>query len=48
MLGEKQCIITIPEADFINHIAVFLTGAIAFPDGYAGLGEISRIKMKLI
>uniref|UniRef100_A0A0P4W0K5 Uncharacterized protein n=1 Tax=Rhodnius neglectus TaxID=72488 RepID=A0A0P4W0K5_9HEMI len=36
-VGENQFLITIPEADNINHIVVFLTGNIAFPDGYAGL-----------
>uniref|UniRef100_A0A224XX74 Uncharacterized protein n=1 Tax=Panstrongylus lignarius TaxID=156445 RepID=A0A224XX74_9HEMI len=35
--GEKEFLITIPDADNINHIVVFLTGNIAFPDGYAGL-----------
>lgn len=38
-VGENQFLITIPEADNINHIVVFLTGNIAFPDGYAGLGK---------
>uniref|UniRef100_A0A023F2X1 Uncharacterized protein n=1 Tax=Triatoma infestans TaxID=30076 RepID=A0A023F2X1_TRIIF len=36
-VGEKQFLITIPDADNINHIVVFLTGNVAFPDGYAGL-----------
>ncbi|XP_014249734.1 protein OPI10 homolog [Cimex lectularius] len=36
-VGEKQFLITIPEADSINHVVVFLTGAVAFPDGFGGL-----------
>lgn len=31
--------ITICDADNMNHIAVFLTGTIPFPDGTAGLGK---------
>ncbi|KAK9510464.1 hypothetical protein O3M35_005247 [Rhynocoris fuscipes] len=41
MVGEKQFLITIPEADNIHHIVVFLTGNIAFPDGFAGLGNFT-------
>lgn len=37
MVGEKQFLITIPDADTINHVVVFLTGAVAFPEGYSGL-----------
>ncbi|CAH1390459.1 unnamed protein product [Nezara viridula] len=37
MVGEKQFLITIPDAHDLNHVVVFLTGAVAFPDGYAGL-----------
>lgn len=37
MVGEKKFLITIPDAHDLNHVVVFLTGAVAFPDGYAGL-----------
>uniref|UniRef100_A0A0A9Z3I4 Protein OPI10 n=2 Tax=Lygus hesperus TaxID=30085 RepID=A0A0A9Z3I4_LYGHE len=37
MVGEKQFLITIPEADNINHVVVFLTGNVPFPDGLSGL-----------
>ncbi|XP_071440207.1 protein OPI10 homolog isoform X2 [Hetaerina americana] len=36
-VGETQFVITIPEADNINHIVVFLTGLQQFPAGLAGL-----------
>lgn len=32
-LSETQFLMTIPEADNINHVAVFLTGAAALPVG---------------
>ncbi|XP_071874508.1 protein OPI10 homolog isoform X1 [Bombus fervidus] len=35
-IGENQFLITVPDADNINHIVVFLTGAIPFPDGTGG------------
>ncbi|XP_044262530.1 protein OPI10 homolog [Tribolium madens] len=35
-ISETQFITTIPDADSINHIVVFLTGAIPFPEGTAG------------
>ncbi|KAL0128372.1 hypothetical protein PUN28_003574 [Cardiocondyla obscurior] len=35
-VGENQFLITIPDADNINHIVVFLTGTISFPDGTGG------------
>jgi len=37
VVGDKKFLITIPDADNINHVVVFLTGAIAFPAGFAGL-----------
>ena len=40
MVGEKQFLITIPDADNINHVVVFLTGAVAFPNGFGGLGNL--------
>lgn len=36
-VGDKQFLITIPEADSINYIGVFMTGTLPFPDGTAGL-----------
>ncbi|XP_018354116.1 PREDICTED: protein OPI10 homolog [Trachymyrmex septentrionalis] len=35
-VGENQFLITIPDADNINHIVVFLTGTIPFTDGMGG------------
>ncbi|XP_019865549.1 protein OPI10 homolog [Aethina tumida] len=35
-ISETQSVITIPDADNINHIVVFLTGAMPFPEGTAG------------
>ncbi|EZA59525.1 protein OPI10 homolog [Ooceraea biroi] len=35
-VGENQFLFTVPEADNINHIVVFLTGTIPFPDGTGG------------
>ncbi|XP_060525480.1 protein OPI10 homolog [Cylas formicarius] len=35
-LNERQFVTVIPDADNINHIVVFLTGAIPFPEGFAG------------
>ncbi|XP_036148719.1 protein OPI10 homolog [Monomorium pharaonis] len=35
-VGENQFLITILDADNINHIVVFLTGTIPFPDGMGG------------
>ncbi|XP_071580230.1 protein OPI10 homolog [Temnothorax nylanderi] len=35
-VGENQFLITIPDADNINHIVVFLTGTVPFPDGMGG------------
>lgn len=36
-LSETQLLITIPEADSINHAVVFLTGAAPLPPGAAGM-----------
>lgn len=38
-VGENQFLITIPDADNINHIVVFLTGTVSFPDGMGGAGK---------
>ncbi|XP_066601430.1 protein OPI10 homolog [Prorops nasuta] len=35
-IGENQFLITVPDADNINHIVLFLTGTIPFPDGVGG------------
>ncbi|XP_017881500.1 protein OPI10 homolog [Ceratina calcarata] len=35
-IGENQFLITVPDADNINHIVLFLTGTIPFPDGTGG------------
>ncbi|RZC42412.1 DUF775 domain containing protein [Asbolus verrucosus] len=35
-ISETQFVTTIPEADNINHIVVFLTGVVSFPEGTAG------------
>ncbi|XP_018372902.1 PREDICTED: protein OPI10 homolog [Trachymyrmex cornetzi] len=35
-VGENQFLITIPDADNINHIVVFLTGTVPFSDGMGG------------
>ncbi|KAK5650607.1 hypothetical protein RI129_001636 [Pyrocoelia pectoralis] len=35
-INEKQFLTTIVDADNINHVVIFLTGAIPFPEGTAG------------
>nr|CAG4648229.1 EOG090X0D82 [Moina brachiata] len=35
-ISSNQFTITIPDADNINHVVVFLTGITPFPDGYGG------------
>ncbi|KAL9692224.1 hypothetical protein quinque_015837 [Culex quinquefasciatus] len=35
-ITDSQFLINIPEADNVNHVVVFLTGTIPFPDGMAG------------
>jgi hypothetical protein len=37
-VGETQFLTTIHDADNINHIVVFMTGTIPFPQGMAALG----------
>lgn len=41
-VGENQFLITVPDADNINHIVVFLTGTIPFSDGMGGAGKIKH------
>ena len=38
-VDNSKFLITIPNADNINHIVVFMTGVTPFPDGMAGSGE---------
>ncbi|CAI9722707.1 Hypothetical predicted protein [Octopus vulgaris] len=38
---ENQFLFNILESENINHIVVFLTGQIPFPDGYGGAAEAS-------
>ncbi|XP_043265022.1 protein OPI10 homolog [Colletes gigas] len=35
-IGDNQFLITVPDADNINHIVIFLTGVVPFPDGAGG------------
>ncbi|KAB7501135.1 Protein Hikeshi [Armadillidium nasatum] len=35
-VGETQFVVTLPEADSIKHIVIFLTGVQPFPDGFGG------------
>ncbi|KAJ8668072.1 hypothetical protein QAD02_009735 [Eretmocerus hayati] len=35
-ITENQCLITVPDADNINHIVIFLTGTIPFAEGMGG------------
>jgi hypothetical protein len=37
-VGETQFLTTIHDADNINHIVVFMTGTVPFPQGMGGLG----------
>lgn len=36
-IGTKQFLVTIPDADNVNYVSVFMTGTIPFPEGMAGL-----------
>lgn len=38
-VGETQFLCTIPDADSINHVVVFMTGQVPFPEGAGGAGE---------
>ena len=35
-VSPTNCIAEIPDADSVNHVVIFLTGAIPFPDGMGG------------
>ena len=37
-IGELELVCEVPDADAINHIVVFMTGAEPFPDGFGGSG----------
>lgn len=38
-IEETKLMITIPSAESVNYICVFLTGLIPFPEGTAGFGK---------
>jgi hypothetical protein len=38
-------VITIPDADNINHLVVFLTGTSPFPEGFGGSGWFPLYKL---
>lgn len=42
-IGENKFLFTVPDADNINHIVVFLTGIIPFSDGMGGAGKIKTL-----
>ena len=42
-VSENKVIFNIPDADNINHIVVFMTGQIPFPDGFGGAGELCTV-----
>lgn len=44
-INENQFLITVPDADNVNHIVVFLTGASAFPEGTGGAGNDQKNEM---
>ena len=46
-LTETQFVITIPDADNINHLVVFLTGTSPFPEGFGGSGWFPLHKLNL-
>ena len=45
---NNKFLITIPEADNINHLVVFMTGSCPFPDGMAGAGLSTKSLWSLI
>ena len=46
-LNETRFVVTIANADNVNHIVIFMTGQIPFPDGMGGaggnIGHLDRI-----
>ncbi|KAG8281005.1 hypothetical protein J6590_068060 [Homalodisca vitripennis] len=36
-IAERQFVSVVSDADNVNHIVIFMTGQILFPDGFAGL-----------
>ena len=38
-VSENQFLFNIPEADNINHVVVFMTGQMPFPEGLGGAGR---------
>lgn len=44
-LSETQLLTTILDANNINHIVIFLTGALPLPEGMAGLGNYLIFKV---
>jgi len=42
-VSENKVIFNIPDADNINHIVVFMTGQIPFPDGFGGAGKLCTV-----
>lgn len=47
-VDTSKFLITIPNADGINHIVVFMTGTVPFPNGYGGSGNNEPSRRKLI
>jgi len=41
-ISENQSVFTIPDADNINHIVVFMTGTIPFPEGFGAQGKFEN------
>lgn len=41
-VGERQFLSVIVDADNVNHVVIFMTGQIPFPEGSAGLSKSSR------
>jgi len=39
VVSENKIMCEIPDADNVNHIVVFMTGAAPFPEGMGGAGE---------
>lgn len=40
-VSDNQFLFNIPEADNINHVVVFMTGQMPFPDGLGGAGKLA-------